>query len=370
MSAWAADESDSIDAFLDVVKAIVEEAVPSSTPGSTAPLGALNTLISEGKITVEAVSAAASSVVQSGAENVGCVVAFIVDCIELHKEMASTDRDVGAIKTKAADMMDHLAKLGTGSLAIAETVATLIQKTGGAEAPAALSASAASYGGAAVGYANALRTGRKGAHSERRFLRLVNLKQEVVTKAKSANADLKQHELLLLLDYAIAKLRRRSVKQWSSVFAGVLGSTSTIILATLAATAVVNAWNPVGWTLFVAGAAAGLALVSYASIRHFTKKHRRKHRAKKGHPGNVEEFANRLLVIFENNSGKHVDWQAYAFRMLQIFHVNVTDSFSGHDGEYRLYNKAASKQKGEVIWNFAEPAKAAARKRIRRHLKG
>jgi len=359
------------EAFWDTLQAILEEAVPSSTPGSTAGLGALNTLISEGRISADAIQAAASSVAQSGIENVGCVVSFISNCIELHNERTGENRDMSAVKTRAADMIDSLAKLGTGGYAIAETIAALVEKQGGSEVPAALGASAATYAGAALGFANTARTGRRGTHSERRFLRLVNLKQEVVVQAKQAKLDPKQIELLFLLDYAIAKVRRRGLKQWSSVVAGLLGSSSTVILTAVAATAAANFWNPVGWTLFGLGTAAGVALISYTTIRHFTKKHRRKHRAKKGGPKNVEEFANRLLTVFENKSNKHTDWQEYAFKMLQIFHIKVTDQAVGVRNKYALGLKVSPGEAGyPVAWGFSERAKAGARKRIRRHLKG
>ncbi|WP_372891248.1 hypothetical protein [Rhodosalinus sp.] len=280
---------------IGLAHAILDEAVPSATPGTTAPLGYIGTLTSEGVIPEDKIAELTRGLTQSGIENAGTLVAVIVDIHTIATMDVEADR--GELNQTAGNLVDNLAKLGHGVSSLAETLYTVVQ--GADNVPSAL-LQLNDVVGPAIGYANALRTGRKATHSGRRYVRLVGLRAVLNEEARDAGDDAATEgyeELDRLLGYILGKMGRRTAKQWTTTAAGVVGATGSTIGIVLAATAVANIWNPVGWTLLAGGAVLGLGVVAWTSWRHFTKKKRREKRYEKGKPKSIGEFTDRVIAI-------------------------------------------------------------------------
>lgn len=379
--AYSHQDIEAFNKCMEKLDSLMLEAIPSPLPGTTAAQGSANTLAgliethtanNVDPITMpDWLSLDASSITVSSAETIGCLLGIIHDSIEIHQLRKDTSPEARRlIGSKILDLGDKFVKAGKGIIDIAAVAQAAVHGSDNAAATGLSNSSP--FIGAVIGYLSAIRMSVKGVRTQVRLAKLDSymddVRNEFGKKPKKGKPDV---EPRLLGIFIRNKMRRRGRKQWTTVAAGTIGATSGVILGSMAvigAIGLVNAWNPIGWTLLAASTAIGVGVIAYTSVRHFTKSHRRAHRRDKGHPGSVEEFSNRAMAMLFGRSGSR-SHRVYGFKLMRIFGVPV-EELKG--GGYKVRAKKGAEWQSfddadlEPVTN---QTMQAIRDRIRRHVK-
>ena len=338
--------------FAAFVKWFFQEATPSPTPGTTAPLDYISAAREwdaaasraaelgshdgqlEGFRFVGEDGGAASDnrgfMAQNDAKvlsltsqvlgSVGAIVDYVeqlkkishaYDNVETALDLGEADSVSGsAAATASADSV----KAVTGILTSMDVIANAVNKASSLAQGTSAVAQGIPFVGTAVSLFTIGRTTRKTRRAGVRREQLKNMSATII-------------EMNGVLKFMLGKTLRKTRLGKASVGTAVTGGSGGTILGVTAVVGGANAWNPAGWILLGVSAVGGLGVVTYKVYRRARRQSRHANRAENRMPRDAKDAADRLIRIARDVS--HSD-SAMAIGVLDLFGVPQADALYGN----------------------------------------
>lgn len=296
----------------ELVLLFITEAVPSPTAGTAS----VQTIINQIAEMAGSPGLLPSQFAQSGHESVALGFVCLFDCIRLYELLQKTrltEQDIKEIKRVSMDLALNIPK---GPPAIMAGVKVIVDAATCGVGIQGVTTAAAYMGiiSAAVSFATAARDVRRGGKVCSRIGRM-NKTLDTIKSDDERQARFEDSEFNKIMHFAVQKQSRRANKHGVMAVTGVVGGVGGVALGGMAIAGTANIWNPGGWIIAGVGGLGAIGVTSYVLYRYITKYERRARRREKGKPVSPEDFADKLIHLYQAQHDFYEDaeWILKAF---------------------------------------------------------